>query len=68
MKRFECESRQTSLKGTLRSDAQQAADGPAERLVRINSPSSGLAQDDLEIIVSLVYYRTVSSIIADSAA
>lgn len=67
MKRFECESRQTSLKGTFRSDAQQAADGPAERLVRINSPSSGLAQDDLEIIVSLVYYRTVF-VIADNAA
>lgn len=32
--------------------ALQAADGPAERLARINSPSSGLAQDDLEIIVN----------------
>ncbi|KAK9900824.1 citrate lyase beta subunit [Cystobasidium minutum MCA 4210] len=32
--------------------ALNAAEGPAERLVRISSPSSGLARDDLEIILS----------------
>jgi citrate lyase beta subunit len=35
----------------------KAANGPAERLARINSVSSGLAQDDLEIIVRPSYVQ-----------